>query len=71
LRQWIERLQEFSSLNAEDIGSVGAGKRKPTGRIDVAVIQSLVRKGEVSDLIAGYGQLVVDECHHLSCSKVA
>jgi superfamily II DNA or RNA helicase len=66
LRQWAERLQEFLSLNAEDIGSVGAGKRKPTGRIDVAVIQSLVRKGEVSDLIAGYGQLVVDECHHLS-----
>jgi len=36
---WAERLQEFLSLNAEDIGSVGAGKRKPTGRIDVAVIQ--------------------------------
>jgi superfamily II DNA or RNA helicase len=32
----------------------------------VAVIQSLVRKGEVSDLVAGYGQLIVDECHHLS-----
>jgi superfamily II DNA or RNA helicase len=34
--------------------------------IDVATIQSLVRKGEVSDLVAGYGHLVVDECHHLS-----
>ncbi len=30
------------------------------------MIQSLVRKGEVSNLIAGYGHLIVDECHHLS-----
>jgi superfamily II DNA or RNA helicase len=29
-------------------------------------IQCLVRKGEVSDLVANYGHLVVDECHHLS-----
>ncbi len=25
-----------------------------------------MRKGEVSDLVANYGHLVVDECHHLS-----
>jgi len=29
------------------------------------MIQSLVRNNEVSDLIAGYGQIIVDECHHL------
>ena len=33
---------------------------------DIALIQSLVRKGEVADLIGSYGRLVVDECHHLS-----
>lgn len=69
LRQWVERLQEFLSLEAKEVGSIGCGKRKPTGRIDVALIQSLVRKGEVSDLISGYGQLVVDECHHLSATS--
>jgi superfamily II DNA or RNA helicase len=66
LRQWAERLKQFLSLREDDLGVIGGGKRKPSGRIDVAVIQSLVRKGEVSDLIAGYGQLIVDECHHLS-----
>ncbi len=30
------------------------------------MIQSLVRHGEVSDLVADYGHLIVDECHHLS-----
>ena len=29
------------------------------------MIQSLVRKESVSDLVAGYGQVIVDECHHL------
>lgn len=66
LTQWAERLKQFLSLAKEDLGVIGGGKRKPSGRIDVAVIQSLVRKGEVSDLVAGYGQLIVDECHHLS-----
>jgi superfamily II DNA or RNA helicase len=33
---------------------------------DVAVIQSLVKKGVVDDRVAGYGHLIVDECHHLS-----
>ncbi len=66
LGQWVERLKQFLSLGKEDLGVIGGGKRKPSGRIDVAVIQSLVRKGEVSDLVAGYGQLIVDECHHLS-----
>jgi very-short-patch-repair endonuclease len=32
----------------------------------VAVIQSLVRKDVVNDRVAEYGQVIVDECHHLS-----
>ncbi len=64
--QWRERLQSFLSVKDGDIGTIGGGKRKPTGRIDIALIQSLVRNGEVSDLVADYGHLIVDECHHLS-----
>ena len=65
LEQWTERLKAFLSVDDRDVGVIGAGKRKPTERIDVAMIQSLVRRGEVSDVIAGYGQIIVDECHHL------
>jgi superfamily II DNA or RNA helicase len=45
---------------------IGGGRRKPTGRIDVALMQSLVRKGEVNDIVGSYGHLVIDECHHIS-----
>ena len=66
LDQWIARLRAFLDIDEGRIGVIRGGKKRPTGVIDVATIQSLVRKGDVSDLVADYGQLVVDECHHLS-----
>jgi superfamily II DNA or RNA helicase/very-short-patch-repair endonuclease len=66
LDQWIERLCTFLDLHAKSIGYIGGGRRKPTGVVDVALIQSLVRKGVVDDCLAEYGHLIVDECHHLS-----
>ena len=66
LEQWVARLSAFLEIDPSRIGVIRGGKRKPTGEIDVALIQSLSRKGEVADLVADYGHLVVDECHHLS-----
>jgi superfamily II DNA or RNA helicase len=65
LDQWVTQIAMFLGLEEKDIGRVGAGKRKLTGRIDVAMIQSLVREGRVDDLVAGYGHVIVDECHHV------
>ena len=56
----------FLDLPAKWIGHIGGGKMDRTGRIDVAVIQSLYRKDEVKDFVAEYGQVIVDECHHIS-----
>ena len=64
--QWVARLGAFLDLPASAIGRIGGGRRKPTGVVDVAVIQSLVRGDEVDDVVADYGHLVIDECHHLS-----
>jgi superfamily II DNA or RNA helicase len=66
LYQWIARLNTFLDVSVDDIGQFGGGKRKPTGIIDVATIQSLGRKGVVDDIVAKYGYLIVDECHHIS-----
>jgi superfamily II DNA or RNA helicase len=65
LNQWVARLSLFFGIDAKEIGIIGAGKNKPNGRLDVAMIQSLVRKDEVRDLVADYGHVIVDECHHL------
>ncbi len=66
LDQWVARLPVFLDVDADRIGVIRGGRKRPKGFIDVATVQSLVRKGEVSDLVADYGHLVVDECHHLS-----
>jgi len=64
--QWVERLGAFLNAAPGMIGKIGGGKRKPSGLIDIALIQSLARKGEVDDIVGDYGHLIVDECHHLS-----
>lgn len=69
MEQWVERLTQFLGLKTTEIGRLGAGKKKLTGNIDVALIQSLVRKGVVSDAVADYGHVIVDECHHLSAQS--
>jgi superfamily II DNA or RNA helicase len=66
LHQWKEKLQQFLDVPPGNIGQIGGGKKKPSGIIDVATIQSLVRKGVVVDVVAEYGQLIIDECHHIS-----
>jgi superfamily II DNA or RNA helicase/very-short-patch-repair endonuclease len=69
LEQWVERLASFLEVPAKSIGRLGGGRKTLTGRIDVALIQSLVRKGVVHDCVGSYGHLVVDECHHLPASS--
>ena len=69
LRQWQERLQSFLDAPPETIGCIAGGKAKPTGRLDIAVMQSLVRKGEVNPVVQSYGQVIVDECHHIAAAS--
>ncbi len=66
LDQWIARLKTFLDIEPKKIGQIGGGKRKPTRIIDVAIIQSLSKKGVVDDIVGDYGHLIVDECHHVS-----
>ena len=69
MEQWVERLAAFLDIPRKDIGRIGGGRRKAKGKVDVALIQSMVRKGVVNDQIEGYGHLIVDECHHLPASS--
>ncbi|WP_019914308.1 TOTE conflict system archaeo-eukaryotic primase domain-containing protein [Paenibacillus sp. HW567] len=66
MEQWQERLQTFLEIPKQSIGMIGGGKNKRTGIIDIAVIQSLNYKGNVKPFVSEYGQVIVDECHHIS-----
>ena len=50
------------------IGQLGGGKNSLSGIVDIAIIQSLF-EGEdkrVKDLVADYGMVICDECHHVA-----
>jgi len=78
VNQWKERLGEFLSVNekiqvetkrgkkADTIfGQIGGGKHNRSGIIDIAIMQSLSRIGEVKKFVNDYGMVIVDECHHV------
>ena len=66
LGQWKDRLESFLELSQTKIGQIGGGRKSHGLEIDIAVMQSLIRKGEVNSLVGEYGQVIVDECHHVS-----
>lgn len=81
LTQWKKSLETFLEFHEElepppkkpgrkkklsHVGLLGSGKNTLRGRVDVATMQSLVRGGEVKSLVADYGMIIVDECHHVS-----
>jgi len=68
MRQWQERLGSFVGLDDQKIGLIGAGKKKLTGMLDIAVIQSLARRDDLPELLSQYGQVIIDEAHHLTAA---
>ena len=66
LDQWHEKLAMFLSIPQDQIGIIGGGKRKPTNIVDIGIMQSLHRNKVVDDIVAEYGHIIIDECHHLA-----
>lgn len=64
--QWKERLHSF--LADVEIGTIQGGKAKPSNQIDIATYQSLINRvnNSIKPIAFNYGQIIVDECHHLS-----
>ncbi|MEZ8043318.1 DEAD/DEAH box helicase family protein [Vibrio sp. 10N.237.312.C02] len=67
--QWQERLKVFAQ--GVEVGVWTGSKKKPTGQIDIATYQSLFNRSNnsVNGLVQDYGQVIVDECHHLSAPQ--
>ncbi|EDL53725.1 DNA or RNA helicase of superfamily II [Vibrio mediterranei AK1] len=69
LEQWQERLKAFTT--GVEIGVISGSKKKPTKAVDVATYQSLLNRSDntVNPVVHEYGQVIIDECHHLSAPQ--
>ena len=65
--QWRQRLRTHLDVEA---GQIGGGKQRPTGTVDIAMIQTVTRNDDVPALLDGYGLVLVDECHHVPAPTV-
>lgn len=64
--QWREAAKRFLGLDDDQVGEWCGPKRRQTRCVDVALYQSLrnLDDAEARAFLSGYGQVIVDECHH-------
>ena len=65
VEQWRDRLVTHLGLTSRQIGQRGGGRNRTTGIVDVAMVQSFARRDDIAEITAGYGLVIVDECHHV------
>lgn len=65
LTQWQERIATFLDLHGSQPGSLGGGKDRRTGTVDVIMLQTVAHRDAPAGLLDQYGLVVVDECHAL------
>lgn len=52
-------------------GQLGGGRTRRSGIVDLASLQTLSRRDDLTELLAGYGLVIVDECHHVPAVTLA
>jgi superfamily II DNA or RNA helicase len=69
VEQWRETAVRFLGLKRKEIGLWRGSSPRLTGRFDIAMLPSLVRVENLTAALAGYGVIIVDECHHVPATS--
>lgn len=80
MKNWVEDFEKFLLIEEElpqyttpkgrtktrksAVGRLSASHNSVTGIIDIVMISSLGKKGDINDMVKNYGMVIMDECHH-------
>lgn len=67
--QWREAAMRFLGLTRKEIGIWRGPTRRLTRRLDIVMLPSLARAANPVAVMAGYGIVIVDECHHVPAAS--
>lgn len=70
VEQWLSHLSEFLDVDPDAVGTIGGGRNKPSGMIDVATVQTLARATSDATTLERYGHVIIDECHHVAAVSI-
>lgn len=86
VKQWQKAIEEFLIINEEPpeyktpsgqirkrksvVGLLQGAHDSLTGIIDIAMVGSVCKKGELHPLLKQYGQVILDECHHAASATI-
>ena len=63
--QWKKKINEFINFDSEKIGMISGQKKNWSGKIDIAMMQTINKMKNLNEFLARYGQIIIDECHHV------
>ena len=67
--QWRKTAMQFLGLKRKEVGLWRGRSPRLTGRFDIAMLPSLTRVEDLATVLAGYGIVIVDECHHVPATS--
>ncbi len=65
LEQWRAQIATFLGVDPKKVGILGKNKKKKTGKIDIGMLQTLANLEDAAEELSVYGQIIIDECHHI------
>lgn len=68
LDQWFDRLQKFLGLSKNEIHVLGKA-RYPDAPVALGMFPTLARSEFPEALLAKYGHVIIDECHHVPAAS--
>ena len=69
--QWKKQITEFIKFDIKQIGIISGQKKHENGKVDIATMQTISKMKNDSDFLSHYGQIIIDECHHVPVFTVS